>query len=91
MVYGRRNYLKDLPLELSVGLIEHRGVELPMAGPPEAVEARADRYVTIVPGGAEKERVAREIAKVLSLEPGEILPLLPPGRSQVLGEKSKYS
>ncbi len=84
MVYGRRNYLRDLELELAIGPIEHRGVRILMAGPPEAVEARAERYVLLAPGGSPKDRVAKEVAQALGWDPQEVLPLLPPGRSQIL-------
>ena len=90
MVYGRRNYLSKVKLELAVGVrVVDGGYELE-AGPPSAIAKSCDAFVVLEPGRVPREEAARKVAEVLTgalrakglrvrIPPHEVLPLLPRG------------
>lgn len=90
MVYGRRNYIRGVKLELAVGVrVAEGGYELE-AGPPSALARRCDAYVVLEPGRLPREEAARKVAEALTealrarglrarVRPHEVLPLLPRG------------
>ncbi len=96
MVYGPRNDMHGIPLELAVGVIEEEGIIRLLGGPPSSVSRRTNHYVEIVPGNlpnkklAEEVRVAlmklvsSELASRLRLTPLEdFQELLPPGKGRI--------
>ncbi len=90
MVYGKRNYLSKVKLELAVGVrVAGGGYELE-AGPPSAIAKRCDAYVVLEPGRLPREEAARKVAELLSealrarglkarIPAHEVLALLPKG------------
>lgn len=99
MVYGKRNYIKGVKLELAVG-IEVKGEAFKLlAGPPSALLKECKAVVILEPGRLEREETAEKVAKRLSsaltakglkarVQPSEILALLPRGGfhiSRVMG------
>jgi len=89
MIYGKKNYVKGVKLELSLGL---EGEERkPIVGSEEAISSRTQIYVVLGPGD-ELERLAERLVKVFSRRAevkgagalkDEILKLLP-GKSSIL-------
>lgn len=63
MIYGSKNYIRHVRLELAVGVRDDGGVRRVVAAPPKSIAALAERYVVITPGSGEKSRVAKEIAR----------------------------
>ena len=90
IIRGSRNYIRGVPLEVAVGVVDYQGERL-MAGPREAVSHYTDKYVVLKPGYRKKEELSREIKKhlnrddLLSLE--DIIRVLPPGKCDVLEKK----
>ena len=84
VVRGTRNYLRNLPLELTLGLALVNGVPLPLTGPHSAVTAHCSRWARIGPGTTKKETLANRIAKATGLAQDDVLAVLPPGNVQVL-------
>jgi len=90
MVYGRRNYLRGVKLELAVGVrVSGDGYEL-AAGPPSALARYCDALVVLEPGRVPREEAARKVAAALAgalarrgfrarVSAGDVLQLLPRG------------
>ncbi len=91
MVYGKRNYLRRVPLALAVGLrVEDDGFKL-VCGPVRAVESSCDVAVVLRPGRISKDVTAAKVASALrklarealgvnvKINPSDIAALLPSG------------
>jgi predicted ribosome quality control (RQC) complex YloA/Tae2 family protein len=85
VVRGTRHWYKDLPMELTLGMIAINGVPLPLVGPHHVVKEYCQRWIRITPGTSKKENVATRIAKATGLLQDDVLSALPPG-SITLGE-----
>jgi predicted ribosome quality control (RQC) complex YloA/Tae2 family protein len=67
MVLGERNWLRNTPLKLAIGLIVEPDGKLSfMGGPTRAVEAKANVQVTITPGDLEGKELLKRILKTLA-------------------------
>ncbi|MGC9170350.1 MAG: ribosome rescue protein RqcH [Thermoproteus sp.] len=79
MIYGSKNYIRHVRLELAVGMRDDGGVRRIVAAPPKSIAALAERYVVVTPGSGEKSRVAKEIARRWKAEQliDEIIAALP--------------
>jgi hypothetical protein len=84
IIRGRRNYFHHLPLRLAVGEIEHEGTRKIMCGPEEAVRARSQRFIVIVPGELARGKLSAQLAKVFEVPEEEISRILPPGDVEVV-------
>ena len=73
MIYGRKNYVRHLPLEVAIG-IKIRGSELKViGGPPEAIAKQTKIYVKLVPGRESSGRLAKEVRlKLAEASPSEV-------------------
>ena len=87
IVRGTRNWLRNLPLELTLGLALINGVPLPLTGPHAAVIAHCSRWARIGPGTTKKETLANKIAKVTGLAQDDVLSVLPSGNVQVIEDQ----
>ncbi|MCS7120740.1 MAG: NFACT family protein [Candidatus Bathyarchaeota archaeon] len=65
MIYGRRNYIKNVPLEVAIGVKRVDGSFKVIGGPPEAVANQAEIFVRLVPGKEASGRLARMIREEL--------------------------
>ncbi|MHA1506668.1 MAG: ribosome rescue protein RqcH [Candidatus Asgardarchaeia archaeon] len=90
IIKGKRNFIKNVPLELAVGLYYDDGFKF-MCGPPKAVSKWCKRFVKIRPGKEKKESVAKKIMSFLSkgleepiLELGDLINILPPGELDIV-------
>ncbi|WP_455240787.1 ribosome rescue protein RqcH [Methanothermobacter tenebrarum] len=87
VIKGRRNYIRSVPLEIAVGIIDYEGPRI-MSGPINALKKHTRRYVIIKPGYTKKEAIAREILKridpdqLFTLE--DIMRVLPPGKCDLV-------
>jgi predicted ribosome quality control (RQC) complex YloA/Tae2 family protein len=79
IIRGKRNLVRNLELELGVGLVEIDGVELIMCAPVRAIRARTDRYYRLVPSKGKKTDVAKRLAKEFDVSIEEVEGVLPPG------------
>ncbi|MFW9769654.1 MAG: ribosome rescue protein RqcH [Candidatus Thorarchaeota archaeon] len=70
MLYGTKNYIRRMPIELGVGVLLEEDHAIPMSGPPTAVEAQTEYYVRVVPGTVKKGQLVKElISKLKNLVP----------------------
>ena len=61
MLYGTKNYLRNVPVELAVGVLLEEEHAIPISGPPTAIESQTDYSVRIEPGGTKKGMIVKEI------------------------------
>lgn len=93
MVRGRRNYVRNVPLRVGIGVDGDGNL---IAGPVDAVSTRAKAYVVLTPGDQESSRVAKAVKEELAKRVGgdlaekvraipieEIQRFVPPGRSAI--------
>jgi len=64
--------------------VVHEGTELVMGGPVASLEARAARWVELVPSNDSKEAAAKEVARLLGAELDDVVKVLPPGGCRVV-------
>ncbi|RLF49082.1 MAG: hypothetical protein DRN20_03050 [Thermoplasmata archaeon] len=90
MIYGKKNYIRKVPLLLAIGVVEYDGVHLAMCAPESAVSHRTNKYVVICPGKADKNTVAKRIAEFLGVDTGEIVRILPPNGIEIKEIKGEH-
>jgi predicted ribosome quality control (RQC) complex YloA/Tae2 family protein len=86
MVYGKREHVRGVRMELAVGFRRDGGACRVVAAPPRSAPLLAERYVVLAPGNVERGRLARELAgRWEGCGADEIAAALP-GPSRVLEE-----
>lgn len=65
MIYGKKNYIRSMPLKLAVGIMIEDNWAKIITGPPEPISKRAIAYVLIEPGELSREETAHKIAEIL--------------------------
>ncbi|NJE42633.1 ribosome rescue protein RqcH [Thermococcus sp. GR6] len=89
MIYGKRNWLRGLPLKLAVGVIEHEGENYVVCAPVEAMKAHTDKYIVIRPGSLKKSELVKKIRHILEkwgykVREEDIMATLPPGNGDIV-------
>ncbi|SVA04835.1 uncharacterized protein METZ01_LOCUS57689 [marine metagenome] len=79
VVRGQRNWHRDLPLELAIGMAVVNGVPMPVSGTPATISENFERWGKVIPGGEKKENIANRISKATGLAQDDLLSCLPPG------------
>ncbi|MHA2501789.1 MAG: ribosome rescue protein RqcH [Candidatus Kariarchaeaceae archaeon] len=103
MIYGEKEFINGVPLEMCIGVVIERHWARVIAGPVSCME-EAHFYATVVPGAEQRGKVAKQILgkfrhfaddveaqKIEALDMGEIAWYLP-GDSKITGyvdQKSK--
>ncbi len=83
VIRGKRNYMRNLPIMLAIGMIEYQGQKILMCGPLDAVKLKTNDYIVIVPGNVEKSEIAEIISKKFNYDKDEVMRILPPGNAQI--------
>ncbi|MCK5635970.1 MAG: NFACT family protein [Thermoplasmatales archaeon] len=83
IIRGKRNYHR-CKLEIAVGEIDIQEEKKIMAGPVEAIQKRAKRYVVMQPGGIKKNEIAKKIAKAFDVNVDSVDRVLPAGGVTVI-------
>ena len=88
MVYGKRNWMRGIPLKLAVGVVNYEGEDLVMCGPVDALKAHTNKYIIIKPGRTKKSDFAKKIAKIFEkwgykVELDDLMQVLPPGDGDI--------
>ena len=86
IVRGKRNWLRDLRMELTIGMAVVNGIPLPLTGTHSAVTKWCNRWIRLGPGNQKKEAIANRIAKSTGIAQDDILAALPPGNLQILDD-----
>tara|TARA_Y100001934_G_scaffold7934_1_gene10655 strand:+ start:392 stop:2302 length:1911 start_codon:yes stop_codon:yes gene_type:complete len=79
VVRGQRNWHRDLPLEMAIGMAVVNGVPIPVSGTPSTISQYCQRWAKIIPGREKKESIANRIAKATGLAQDDLLSCLPSG------------
>jgi predicted ribosome quality control (RQC) complex YloA/Tae2 family protein len=66
-VIGKRNWMRGVPLQLAVGVIEGEKLGF-IGGPVEAVKAKTKTYATLVPGDVSGKKFLNQILQALMLK-----------------------
>lgn len=96
MIHGSKNYVRNVPLRVAIG-IETKGEHLIIVGGPvEAMSKQTGTYVEIIPGDQSAGRLAKQIRRllagkapkalrkrILKIPLDEIQRFVPPGRGAV--------
>ncbi|MFW9967320.1 MAG: ribosome rescue protein RqcH [Candidatus Thorarchaeota archaeon] len=61
MIYGSKNYIRRVPLELAVGVMIEEEDAIPVSGPPSALSAHTDYIVRVIPSKEKKGQLVKEI------------------------------
>ncbi|MFX1483105.1 MAG: ribosome rescue protein RqcH [Promethearchaeota archaeon] len=65
MLYGTKNYIRRVPIELSVGVLLEEEYAIPVSGPPSAIETQTEYRVRVVPGTTKKGNLVKELISSL--------------------------
>ncbi len=91
MIYGRKNYIRNVPLRLAIGVEVKDSSIYVIQGPEDLVSERCDVYVVIMPGELRKVNVVKEIRNHfikydhrLSVISEEDISRVVPGSSRIL-------
>lgn len=98
MIYGKRNYLRGIPLELYVGIIKINNNLIIYIAPRQAVLQQCDKIIgRLLPGDEEKFSIATRIVnkykniinseftkEVFDLLVSDVVNRLPPGKSTLI-------
>jgi len=79
IIRGKRNWNRNLELNVAIGLISYDGNPKFMGGPISSIEKLADKYVIFRPGFTERKIVIRKLSEAFSAESTDIERLLPSG------------
>ncbi|MCD6428117.1 MAG: NFACT family protein [Desulfurococcales archaeon] len=76
MIYGKRNYVKGVPLRLAIGvqIRNDKYYEL-IVGPEELVKKRAAKYAVLIPGTTSQRSVAVKIKEAFTANDSRLLTL----------------
>lgn len=85
MVYGKREYVRNIRLELAIGCRVDGDVYRAVVAPPRSAPLLAEKYVVVTPGNVEKNKLAKEIAKLGKCSIDDITAVLP-GPSRISEE-----
>lgn len=91
IIRGKRNWLRDLSMEMTLGMAVVNGIPLPLVGAHDAVTKWCERWVKIGPGTIKKEAMANKIAKATGLVQDDVLAALPPGNVQIIQDNKLFS
>ena len=91
VIRGRKNFIRNVPVLIGVGVVDYDGAKRIMAGPVDAVRKMSDDYVIIKPGFTKKERMAKQVLgridkdKLFSVD--DIVRNLPSGKCDFMDER----
>ncbi len=97
MIYGTKNYIRNVSIGLLVGVLIEDDYVIPISGPPNAVQSQTEYYVRVVPGEKKKGQLVKDILfNLKQLVPEEAISLLeqlpqedmmrvlPPGEGEIV-------
>ncbi len=73
MIHGSKNYARNVPLKVAIGVNVEDDNLLIVGGPPQAISKQADTCVEIAPGEHKSSEIAKQIRKQLAAQAPEAL------------------
>jgi predicted ribosome quality control (RQC) complex YloA/Tae2 family protein len=96
MIYGTKNYVRNVTLEIAIGIKRENGAFRVIGGPLEAISKQTNLFIKIVPGNEPSGKLAKNIrkalaenssveerAKILNVPIEEIYAFIPLGRGSI--------
>ncbi len=72
MIYGKKNYVRNVPLEIAIGVKREEDSFRIIGGPVNAISKQTNLYVRLIPGKKPSGKLAKEIRiRLLSMAPPE--------------------
>ncbi|MFW9799736.1 MAG: ribosome rescue protein RqcH, partial [Candidatus Thorarchaeota archaeon] len=65
MLYGTKNYIRPVLVELAVGILLEDDYAIPVSGPPSAITTLTEYHLRIYPGGDKKGQLVKSIISSL--------------------------
>lgn len=97
VIRGRKNFIRNVPVLIGIGIVDYDDDKRIMAGPVQCVERLTDNFVIVKPGFTKKERISKEILSKIDSEKlfgvDDIVRNLPSGKCDLLDlreYKQKY-
>ena len=84
VIRGKRNWNRNLEVNLSIGIIEYDGIEKLMGGPVESFQNQSKKYLTFKPGFVDRKIVSRKLAKAFDEDLSAVERLLPNGGFELI-------
>ena len=77
MIYGQKNYIHDVSLCISIGIIKEANQLLVIGGPPTAIASQSQYRLEIVPGRIKSGLLAKEIRyRLAKMTPKEMYDII---------------
>ena len=87
VIRGKRNWNRNLELNVAIGLITYDGNPKFMGGPISSIEKHCEKYVIFRPGFTERKIVISKLSESFSAESTDIEKLLPSGGFDLVRSK----
>ncbi len=87
VIRGKRNWHRNLELNIAIGLITYDGNLKFMSGPISSIEKHSEKFVIFRPGFTERKIVIRKLSEYFSAESTDIEKLLPSGGFDLVSSK----
>ncbi|WP_455645871.1 ribosome rescue protein RqcH [Methanosphaera sp.] len=88
VIRGKKNFIRNVPVLIGIGIVEYDNDKRIMAGPVECVKNMTDNFVIVKPGFTKKERISKEILNKIDSEKvfniDDIVRNLPSGKCDLL-------
>ena len=84
VIRGKRNWNKNLEVELAIGIIEYKNSEKLMGGPLSSFENNSKKYILFKPGFIDRKKVSRKLANAFNVELSTAERLLPSGGFEII-------
>jgi len=88
VIRGRKNFIRNVPVLIAIGIVEYDDDKRIMAGPVQCLDKMTDNYVIVKPGFTKKERISKEILNIIDKNKlfgvDDIVRNLPSGKCDLL-------
>ncbi|RAP47583.1 MAG: hypothetical protein BZ135_02035 [Methanosphaera sp. rholeuAM6] len=88
VIRGRKNFIRNVPVLIAIGIVEYDDDKRIMAGPVQCLENMCDNFVIVKPGFTKKERISKEILNIIDKDKlfgvDDIVRNLPSGKCDLL-------
>ena len=87
VIRGKRNWHRNIELNIAIGLITYDGNFKFMSGPISSIEKHSEKFVIFRPGFTERKIVIRKLSESFSADSTDIEKLLPSGGFDLVSSK----
>ena len=83
VIRGKRNWHRNLEVELAIGVIDYEGDEKLMGGPVSALEKHSKKYISFRPGFVDRKIVVKKLSDSFEIDSSDVERLLPSGGFEI--------